>query len=360
MTIADQITRLNNAKAAIKESIENKGVSVSDSALLDEYPALIDSIEVGSGGGSGYENPGFYEILTNGGTDYSHLFRYRTISNVSFIESLNTSKVTNMNYAFASFSSSSSLNLSGWNTGNVKSMQNMFDSVNVKEINASGWDTSNVTNMYYLFNGCYSTTIIGLEDWDTSNVTDMQYMFKSCKSLTSLNVSNWNTSKVTNMAAMFNETILETLDISGWDTSNVKDFGSIYWFLGGNSYTPATQKLKEVIGEIDLSSCTSGMVYSSSYWCFSKLPNLETLYLKNIYKNVTMKNELKWSINLKDTIVKDECLIYIINELPDLINDKGLTSMTNIKLTLPPTNTLTQEQVQVAIDKGWNVINTTY
>ena len=73
-----------------------------------------------------------------------------------------------------------------------------------------------------------------------------------------------------------------------------------------------------------------------------------------------MTNASNWSINLTDTKVKDECLIYIINELPDLINDKGLTTTSSIVLTLPPTNTLTQEQVQVAIDKGWSVANTNY
>ena len=58
-----------------------------------------------------------------------------------------------------------------------------------------------------------------------------------------------------------------------------------------------------------------------------------------------------------DTKVKDECLIYIINELPDLINDKGLTATDKIKLTLPPTNTLTAEQVAVATSKGWTCVN---
>jgi len=52
MSIATEITRLRNAKAALKESIEAKGVTVEDSAKLDEYPALVDSIP--QGGGSEY------------------------------------------------------------------------------------------------------------------------------------------------------------------------------------------------------------------------------------------------------------------------------------------------------------------
>ena len=37
MTIASEISRLQCAKADIKTSIENKGVSVSSSLTLDEY-----------------------------------------------------------------------------------------------------------------------------------------------------------------------------------------------------------------------------------------------------------------------------------------------------------------------------------
>lgn len=53
MSIATEIARLQNAKASIKSSIENKGVTVSPSATLDDYSALIDAIS--SGGGSGLE-----------------------------------------------------------------------------------------------------------------------------------------------------------------------------------------------------------------------------------------------------------------------------------------------------------------
>lgn len=44
MSIATELTRLQTAKANIKTSIENKGVTVSSDALLDAYPTLIDSI----------------------------------------------------------------------------------------------------------------------------------------------------------------------------------------------------------------------------------------------------------------------------------------------------------------------------
>ena len=47
MSVQSEITRLENAKAAIKAAIEGKGVTVPDTTLLDGMAALIESIETG-------------------------------------------------------------------------------------------------------------------------------------------------------------------------------------------------------------------------------------------------------------------------------------------------------------------------
>lgn len=49
MTIASEITRLQNAKANIEASIESKGVTVPDTAKLDEYYQYIDQITAWGG-----------------------------------------------------------------------------------------------------------------------------------------------------------------------------------------------------------------------------------------------------------------------------------------------------------------------
>ncbi len=51
MSLASEITRLQNAKSALKTSIEAKGVTVSDSTLISGYAALVDQIQTGGGGG---------------------------------------------------------------------------------------------------------------------------------------------------------------------------------------------------------------------------------------------------------------------------------------------------------------------
>lgn len=50
MSVATELQRIIDAKADLKTAIENKGVTVSSSALLDAYPALVDAIPSGEKG----------------------------------------------------------------------------------------------------------------------------------------------------------------------------------------------------------------------------------------------------------------------------------------------------------------------
>ena len=47
MSIQTELTRITNAKAAVKAAIEGKGVTVPDATLLDGMAALIEGIEAG-------------------------------------------------------------------------------------------------------------------------------------------------------------------------------------------------------------------------------------------------------------------------------------------------------------------------
>ena len=51
MSIQTELTRITNAKAAIKAAIEGKGVTVPDGTMLDGMAALIAGIEAGGGAG---------------------------------------------------------------------------------------------------------------------------------------------------------------------------------------------------------------------------------------------------------------------------------------------------------------------
>lgn len=49
MSTQTELTRITNAKAAVKAAIEGKGVTVPDGTLLDGMAPLIESIEAGGG-----------------------------------------------------------------------------------------------------------------------------------------------------------------------------------------------------------------------------------------------------------------------------------------------------------------------
>lgn len=327
MSVADQIRRIKNAKAAIKEAIINKGVTVSDEAKLDEYPALINSISASSGDGESYVNPDFYELRTKGGTSYRSLF-----------------------YQYAYPSGSYSLDLSGWDTSKVTTMAYMFYYCNaLTSLDVSNWDTKRVSDMSNMFYYCQELTELNIKHFNMNKVDSVVNMFSNCKKLTHLDLSGWNFAEYINsFQSMFDScSSLVSVNITGWNTNTITNMNNMF---------SKCEKLVDIIGELDTSKLTYGLYSGKSSQPFANCTSLETLYLKNIYKDCAVTDASKFSIDLGVTKVKDECLVYIIDQLPNLA-DKGITNNTAIKLTLPTVNTLTDEQKQVALDKGWIVVN---
>lgn len=350
-TTADKLNKLLETKANIKQAIIDKGVGISDDTKFADYPSKIADIA------SGDDPVGpFYRQLTNNGTTYNYLFSNKTISDPSFIESLDTSNVTDMRYAFHYFTTSS-LDLSGWDVSNVTKMNYMFNYANLSNLalDLSNWDISKVTSMSNMF---ADAKMVGINIFNTipSAVTSLEYFFDSFTGEYIYGIKDWDVSNVKAFGCLFCDcSKLKEIDISGWDTSNGTSFqSSIYPIIYGCS------NLERVIGVIDMSNNKTSLQYSATYALTKGCKKLKELRLVNIYKNTPVKNEAGYSLYLQDTQIEDQYLIEIIENLPDLINDKGLTDTSKLIIMLPPTNTLTEEQVQIAIDKGWTVANTTY
>ena len=187
-------------------------------------------------------------------TDMSYMFNYcNSLSFITNISNLDTSKVTNMQSMFSGCEFIP--NISNWDTSKVTNMQLMFsgckyipdiskfNTSNVKDMSdlfsycscsylpdISKWDISNVENISGMFYSCSLELLPDISKWNTKNVTDMDHFCFYCLSLKYLpNISNWNTSNVKNMRQMFDKCWnLEALpDISKWDTYNVRDM----WFM---------------------------------------------------------------------------------------------------------------------------------
>ena len=100
-----------------------------------------------------------------------------------------------------------------------------------------------------MFNECSSLTSLNLSNFNTNNVKDMSYMFNKCSSLTSLDLSNFNTNNVENMKCMFREcTSLTSLNLSNFNTSNVNDMNQM--FLNLNNNCNILTKEQKILNEI--------------------------------------------------------------------------------------------------------------
>ena len=141
MSISSEITRLQNAKASIKTSIENKGVTVGD-GTLDTYASKIDAIETGitPTGTIDITENGTYDVTDKAsanvnvsGGDVSDYFtetisgnQYGDLPIAGIIKKLPSLKINNN--ATRVFQGCSNLtNISTLDTSNVTNMSHMFD-----------------------------------------------------------------------------------------------------------------------------------------------------------------------------------------------------------------------------------------
>ena len=98
-------------------------------------------------------------------------------------------------------------------------------------------DTSGITDMSYLFYGCESLEQIDLSQWNTANVRTMQGMFSNCSNLKDIaGHENWDTRSLESVAYMFNATRkLQTVDMSGWDLAGLKNTGWCFQNCGAST-----------------------------------------------------------------------------------------------------------------------------
>ena len=220
-------------------------MSVDDDGSVMAYLTSDNILHI-QGDGKLYANPNSNRLFLN----------FSVLTEISNLELLDTSKVTDMTGMFAECSVITTLDLSTFNTSNVTNMNSMFvncpmlytldlsnfDTSKVTDmaylfsqctrlsvLKISSFDTSNVTNMYAMFNECTWLSPLDLSHFDTSKVTDMSFMFCKCTSLSWLGVTSFNTKNVKSMKAMFsNCTSLTSLDLSNFDTSSVTDVSFMF------------------------------------------------------------------------------------------------------------------------------------
>ena len=137
-----------------------------------------------------------------------------------------------MDWMFKDCSSLKSINLSSFDTSQVRFMDSMFKNCSsLTSLDLSNFNTSMIgvkdSNGYFgetacMFEGCSSLTSLDLSNFDTSNMRSLTSMFKGCSSLKSLDVAGFDTSNVRTMSSMFEGcSSLTSLDLSNFDTSKI-------------------------------------------------------------------------------------------------------------------------------------------
>lgn len=200
MSIASEISRLQQAKADIKTAIENKGVTVPSSATLDAYDGYIDDIP--SGGGGNWETiaRGMVDFTTEFqipssvviDTNHTNAFAGRALTSIDVSEG-NTIVA---NYAF---STTSSLKSVTFPASMEQLNNNSFQGSGLESITLPANITTYGSGVFY---SCRQLKEVIIEA--TTPPTAGANMFQSCPNLTAIyvpdasvsayqNATNWTT-----------------------------------------------------------------------------------------------------------------------------------------------------------------------
>ena len=208
------------------------------------------------------------------------MFMWFTKMETVDLAGFDTSEVTSMNTMFYMMNSLKNINVSGFNTSKVTDMNSMFDQTGViEELNLSNFDTSNVTDMKWMFFGLNKLKKLNLTNFDTSRVTNMYGMFDAMTDVSEIKFgTNFNTRNVTNMGRMFSRTSsIQQLDLSHFNTGNVTAMNDMFSLM-----TSLTQI--NFGANFDTSNVTdmTGMFYQSTSLVNLDLSHFNTRKVKSM------------------------------------------------------------------------------
>ena len=195
------------------------------------------------------------------------------------LSGFNTENVKDMEKMFRNCEALTTLDLSGFNMGSATDLSEMFS--NCEALQTIKFPTvfrtsSDGCSMSEMFNECKALKTLDLSGFNTEGVTEMNGMFNGCEALESINFpSTFSTADVWAMDNMFSECkSLKTLDLSGFNTENVG-------MLGG-FYTGSMKKMFagcEALESITFSSAFNTANVTNMYCMFYGCKALKTLDL---------------------------------------------------------------------------------
>ena len=223
-----------------------------------------------------------------------------TDEDVAVVYNWDISNVEDISWFFKGCTGLVNIDLSNWDTGNVKKFNSIFSSANsndggmkLKSMGIENWDTSSAENMGYMFYGCGHLESIDLSQWDVSKNKTFNHFMTDCYKLTSVNFTGWDTGSCTHFGAMFNNCdSMKVLDVSSFDTHNAENFDQVFEYcynleqiIGLENWDTSNvwdfwemfyccYKLKE----LNLSSFNTSKV-QCTYRTFASCSSLQTIYV---------------------------------------------------------------------------------
>lgn len=250
MSITTEIERLQNAKNSLKNSLENKGVTVDETATLDVYSTYIDEITTG----------GTIEKMT----DCDHLFDANSrLGEMDIVVNL-IGKATTMEAIFQNASSLTPTHVEKFkkiDTSQVTDIRNGFYGCGLTSIDLSDIDLSSVTNIVQIFGRTNNLITVKLDNPTLTNATIVSSAFYNMFNAVSINLTGVDFGKVETLTNLFTgSTKIEFLKFA----NNL-----------GKGYTRTTSNYSAYT--LDLSPCTE-LTYESLMDVINKIYDLNLTY----------------------------------------------------------------------------------
>ena len=104
-----------------------------------------------------------------------------------------------------------------------------YNCKNLQFLNLSSFNTEQVKRFENIFDNCLELTSLDLSNFNTDNAINMENMFRNCIKLTYLDISHFNTLSVNNMSSMFYGCFnLEYLNIKNFEEKKDSDTNKIF------------------------------------------------------------------------------------------------------------------------------------
>lgn len=240
MSIASEITRINNNIASAYSQCQSKGATMP---ATQNSANLANTISTISGGGgadlSQYFNTNVSSTFDAAGNNFwrKSVLKFPTI--------ILNNNITSLNYMFY-YSPFEELSFDGLDLSNITNIEYMFSTPNsivsafpmvLKKVDLSNiTNASSITTARYLFQ--YQKELETISNmFSLSGAVNLWGAFDNCQKLLHLDLSNWNITSVGSGRAtnMFRYTYkLATLDISGMDLHSFNYTTGIFQDCGIN------------------------------------------------------------------------------------------------------------------------------